>query len=291
MKELLTGKQIAEEILENSAERIRVGKQKYDTTPCVAIVYVGDDEASRIYAYQKRKACARVGIRAVEYGLEYTASTEDVIELLYKLDSDDGTHGIMVQTPLPKHIDADRVFDSILYSKDIDGVTQRNVYKLYKYGHTELGPCTAEAVVALLDHYNTPISGARVVVVGRSDTVGKPLTLMLTQRDATVTIVHTKTKKTKEITKQADILILATGDLEKFDDTYIKEGATVIDVGIGKGNGNKTVGDFNQADYNSSKKARISKVPGGVGAITTAISVEHIVYAWEKISERKHTEN
>lgn len=243
----------------------------------LAVIQVGNDEASTIYIKQKEKMCNALNINFKKYLLDENVTNEEIINLINKLNNDDTT-GILVQLPLPRHLDEYKIINSIDYRKDIDGLTDYNFAKLMN-NQVGIVPCTPKGIEELLDEYNIELEGKNVVIIGRSNLVGKPLYNLLLNKDATVTICHSKTKDLKEHTQKADILVIDIGKPNYITKDYIKNGCIIIDVGISRLD-NKVVGD---ADYNDikDKVSYITPVPGGVGPMTIAALAENIYLAYQ----------
>lgn len=274
---ILDGKSLAETIKAEIAEGVAKLKAERGVTPCLAAVLVGDDPASQIYVAGKEKACAKIGMESRLFRLPDTTTTEELLELVGKLNADRTVHGILVQLPLPQGCDELRVLDAIDPQKDVDAFHPENV-GLISQGRPRFLPCTPYGIQQMLVRYGIEIAGRHVVVIGRSDIVGKPMALMLVQKnaknaagaDATVTIVHSRTKNLPELTRQADILIVAIGRARFLTADMVKSGAVVVDVGINRMEDGKICGDV---DFESVRNvaSAISPVPGGVGPLTISM--------------------
>ncbi len=271
---ILEGNPVAEKILREVKERVEaLGFQ-----PGLAIVRVGGDPASEVYVNSKLKRAGEVGISGTEHHLPETATEDDVLELVHKLNTDPLVHGFIVQLPLPPHLDADRILDLIYPEKDVDGLHPQNLGKLVG-GNPTFVPATPMGVMEMLSHYKIDVAGKNVVVVGRSSMVGKPMAALLLNANATVEICHSKTRDLGEHTKRAEILVVAVGKPKLITEDMVREGAAVIDVGINRVDG-KLVGDV---DFEKVKeKARVSPVPGGVGLLTVACLLKNVLKAAEK---------
>ena len=271
---LLKGRQLAEGILNDAKAKI----EKLETKPHIAIVLVGDDEASKIFIRLKQKACGKIGAKETLFKLDEGVTEAEVLDLIKRLNEDSGIHGILVQLPLPKQIDENRLLDHIAPEKDVDGLNPKNIGKLL-LGGGGLTPCAVEAIMEILDSANIRLEGANAVIINRSNLIGKPLAMKLAKRSATVTICHSKTKNLADYTKTANIIITATGKPKSLTADMIQEGAVVIDAGCTKFE-EKTCGD---ADFeNVSKKASaITPVPGGVGPLTIAITMKNLIRCYE----------
>ncbi|MCI9400567.1 MAG: bifunctional methylenetetrahydrofolate dehydrogenase/methenyltetrahydrofolate cyclohydrolase FolD [Lachnospiraceae bacterium] len=276
MYQIIDGKKIAQEIKEELKEQVAALKADGKTL-CLAVIQVGNDPASSVYVGNKKKACAYIGIDSLSYELPEDTTQEDLLDLVKALNADKKVNGILVQLPLPQHIDEETIIQTISPDKDVDGFHMRNVGALC-VGSKGFVSCTPLGIIQLLKRSQIEIEGKRCVVLGRSNIVGKPMSLLLLQENGTVTICHSRTKEIKEITRQADILIVAIGKPKLVDDTYIKEGAVVIDVGIHRDENNKLCGDvdFEKA---ASHTSAITPVPGGVGPMTIAMLMYNCVNA------------
>lgn len=273
---ILDGKKVRDEILEKLKEKISQENLKI----LLAIILVGDDEVSKIYIKNKEKYCKMVGINVNKYVFPKDALESDVIKLIDELNNDERVTGIILQSPVPKQIDFDKCSGLINSSKDVDGFTKDNIYNLY-LGKKTILPCTVKGIIKLLEYYKIPISGSNVVVVGRGNIVGHPLSLALENLDATVTVAHSKTKNLSEITKNADILISATGVAHLIKSDMVKPNSVVIDVGVSR-IGGKIVGDV---DFDKIKDiaAFITPNPGGIGPMTVAMIIDNLVEMKERI--------
>lgn len=271
---IIDGKKLADKILNNLKDRIKSLKQK----PGLALVLVGDNPASEIYVNFKEKTCKETGFYCERFNLDKGISETDLLNLVNDLNQKANFHGILVQLPLPGHIDEHLVTNSILPHKDVDGFTVANLGNLVSE-NTILAPATARAVLYLIESTGTEIEGKNAVVVGRSKIVGKPTAMMLLEKNATVTICHSKTRNLAEHTKKADILVAAVGKPKLITKDMAKEGAVVIDVGINRLNG-KIVGDV---DFENVKEVAgyITPVPGGVGPMTIAMLLDNTLKAME----------
>ena len=246
----------------------------------LAVVLVGDDNASRIYVRNKINACAEIGLKSTLVELSATATEAEVLDAVAKLNNDNGIHGIIVQLPLPRHIDTDKVLASINPHKDVDGCHYVQKGKLWT-GTPETLPCTPYGCIELLKQYGIEISGKHAVVIGRSNLVGRPLAELLLRENATVTICHSKTANIADITKQADILCAAIGQPKFVTADMVKDGAVVIDVGINRGDDGKLCGDVDFENV-SGKCSHITPVPGGVGPMTVTMLMKNTVEAYKR---------
>lgn len=267
---ILDGKKLREELLASYKKII----EKENLKIKLAIIQVGDNEASNIYVKNKEKYCNMVGIKTDIYKLSSDTKEEELINLIDKLNKIEEVTGIILQSPVPKHIDYDKCSKTILSSKDVDGFTKENIYKLYMNEDTIM-PATVKGIIVLLKKYNINIDGSNVVIIGRGNIVGKPLSLALTNENATVSLLHSHTKDITKYTKEADIIISACGTPNIITSDMIKDNSVVIDVGVNRING-KIVGDV---DFESvSKKASyITPNPGGVGPMTIAMIIDNLI--------------
>lgn len=274
--QILNGKELADIIKDDLKNKVAEMKSNGQHIKLV-VIQVGNDSASSVYVKQKEKACNYIGIESEIIKLPEDMDQNALIGLIDELNCDDNVNGILVQLPLPKHLDSHVVISMIEPEKDVDGFNIYNVGNLV-LGHKSLISCTPLGVLKILQHYNINIVGKECVVVGRSNIVGKPMAMLLLQNDGTVTICHSKTNNLKEICKRADILICAIGKPKFFNKDYIKEGAVVIDVGIHRQDNGKLCGDV---DFNDVKDivSAITPVPNGVGAMTVAMLMNNCVEA------------
>ena len=274
MAQLIDGKAISKQIKDELKEQVAELSAK-GVKICLAVIQVGNDPASSVYVGNKKKACAYIGIDSLSYELPEETTEEELLELIDKLNKDDAVNGILVQLPVPKHIDEDKIIKAISPLKDVDGFHPMSVGAL-SIGQPGFVSCTPAGVIQLLKRSGIEIAGKECVVIGRSNIVGKPMAMLLLRENGTVTICHSKTKDLKEVCKRADILVVAIGRPKMNDESYIKEGATVIDVGIHRDENNKLCGDV---DFESASKVAgaITPVPGGVGPMTIAMLMHNCV--------------
>ena len=261
---IIDGKAISLRIREELKEKVSALKKR-KISPCLAVIMIGDDPASAIYVRNKIKACEDTGIKSLSYHFDADVEEKQVEKLIDSLNGDDSVHGILVQVPLPRKFNEKALLARIDVSKDVDGFSAYNIGQL-ALGNDGFKSCTPYGVIKLLEYSNVDIAGKNAVVIGRSNTVGKPMALINKKKNATVTICHSKTRDLKNITSNADILIAAIGKAHFVTADMVKEGAVVIDVGINKLDG-KTVGDV-CFDEVSKKASLITPVPGGVGPMT-----------------------
>lgn len=275
---IINGKEIGEEIRNAVAERVIRLKER-GLTPGLAVVLVGDNQASATYVRNKQKSCEAIGMFSELIKLPEETTQEELLAQIELLNQREDIHGILVQLPLPKHIDEDTVIATIAVEKDVDGFSPVSVGKMMLGQETFL-PCTPFGVMKLLEYSGIEIAGKHAVIVGRSHIVGKPMGQLLLQKDATVTYTHSKTPDLPSFTKQADILIAAVGRANFITKEHVKEGAVVIDVGINRDDNNKLCGDVNFAEVDGIA-SHITPVPGGVGPMTITMLLFNTVQAAE----------
>lgn len=277
---IISGKDISVKIKDNLKEEVAAIRQNYIRVPKLVVILVGDNQASQTYVRNKERGCAYIGIESEVLRHDETFSEKDLLEEITSLNNDETVDGILVQLPLPKHISEEKVLSAISPTKDVDGFHPENVAKLFLGQHC-LVPCTPKGMLRLLDEIGYDLSGKEVVIVGRSNIVGKPVALLCLQKNATVTIAHSKTKNLKEVCLRADVLIAAIGKAKFFNHEYIKDGAVVLDVGINRDESNKLCGDVDFEDVKDKIKA-ITPVPGGVGPMTITMLLQNTVEAFYK---------
>lgn len=275
---LIDGKKVSAEVRNRLAEETKNLKEKTGKEPGLATVLVGDDPASAVYVRNKNKTCRELGFQSFENQLSTDTTEEQLLSLIDELNSNPNVHGILVQLPLPDQIDSEKILQAIDPKKDVDGFHPVNVGKLV-VGNALLTPCTPTGIIELLDHYGIEISGKHAVIVGRSNIVGKPVSMLLLQRNATITICHSRTRNLEEVTRGADILIAAVGRAHFVTENMVSEGAVVIDVGINRVDG-KLTGDVDFEPV-SKKASYITPVPGGVGPMTIALLMENTLKAFK----------
>ena len=278
MAQLIDGKAIAAQIKEELKEQVAALKEQ-GREVSLAVIQVGEDKASSVYVNNKKKVCEYIGIRSLSNHLPEEVSEEELLKLINTLNQDDAVNGILVQLPLPKHIDEDRVIKAIDPKKDVDGFHPQSVGAL-SIGQPGFVSCTPAGIIELLKRSNVEITGKECVVVGRSNIVGKPMALLLLRENGTVTVCHSKTADLRAVTKRADILVVAIGKPQFIDETYVKEGAVVIDVGIHRNENNRLCGDVN-FDRVKDVAEKITPVPGGVGPMTICMLMHNVVKAEE----------
>jgi len=273
---IISGKEIGQQVYADLEKEIAALRGR-GVNPGLAVVLVGEDPASQVYVGQKEKKCSELGILSKKILKPDTISEADLLALVNELNADDEVHGVLVQLPLPDHISETKIMAAVSPDKDVDGTHPVNLGKLMM-GMGDLWPCTPAGVIEMLDRTGVGIAGKNAVVVGRSNTVGKPCALMLLHRHATVTVCHSKTADLAGVCRSADILVAAVGRAKMITGEMIKPGAVVIDVGINRGEDGKLVGDVD-FDAASEVAAAISPVPGGVGPMTIAMLMSNTVAA------------
>lgn len=275
---IIDGKAISAKCKSETAEEIKVLTADGRRAPCLAVILVGNDPASQVYVRNKKRACEAVGITSLEYLLDENETEENLLELIAVLNKNEDVDGILVQMPVPKQIDPDKVIEAISPDKDVDAFHAYNVGKLFT-GAPRFQPCTPAGVMRLLKESNVDISGKHCVIVGRSNIVGKPMGALLLAENGTVTTCHSRTKNLAEITRQADILVAACGRAGMITGDMVKDGAVLIDVGINRV-GDKLLGDID-FDSCAEKASYITPVPGGVGPMTIAILMQNTLTSYK----------
>lgn len=276
--QLIDGKAISQQIKDEVKEQVASLKaQGKEVT--LAVIQVGNDPASSVYVGNKKKACAYTGMNSASYELPEETTEEQLLALIDKLNKDDAVSGILVQLPVPKHIDENKIIQAISPKKDVDGFHPQNVGALC-IGQKGFVSCTPAGIIELLKRSGVSITGKRCVVIGRSNIVGKPMALLMLRENATVTIAHSRTENLKEVCKEADILIVAVGKPKMITSEYVKEGAVVIDVGIHRNADNKLCGDVDFDDV-AEHCSHITPVPGGVGPMTIAMLMKNCAQSVE----------
>lgn len=274
MAEIIDGKKISAQIKDEL--KVKVQKLKEEGKEItLAVIQVGDDPASSVYVGNKKKACEYIGIHSLAYELPEETTEKELLELITELNEKKEMNGILVQLPLPKHINEDLIIKTIHPEKDVDGFHPQSVGAL-SIGQKGFVSCTPAGIIQLLKRSNVEIEGKECVIVGRSNIVGKPMALLLLRENGTVTVCHSRTKNLKEVTKRADILVVAIGKPKFITKEYVKEGAVVIDVGIHRNENNKLCGDVDYDDVVGIVSA-ITPVPGGVGPMTIAMLMNNLV--------------
>lgn len=274
MAQLIDGKLISQQIKDELKEEVAQFKAEVIDI-CLAVIQVGSDPASSVYVRNKKKACAYIGVESRSYELPEETSEEELIKLVEELNADESVNGILVQLPVPDHIDEDKIIRTISPDKDVDGFHPVSVGRLW-IGEKGFLSCTPAGIIQLLKRSNISIEGKECVIIGRSNIVGKPMAALLLRENGTVTVAHSRTKDLKEVAKRADILIVAIGKERFITSEYIKEGAVVIDVGMHRDEANHLCGDVDFADVEPHSSA-ITPVPGGVGPMTIAMLMNNCV--------------
>ncbi len=276
MYKIISGKEVSEAVKLRVSDEVKELKEN-GIEPCLAVILVGDDPASRVYVNNKKKACEFCGIRSLEYVLPAETKEEELIELVEKLNNDKSVNGILCQLPLPKHLDEKKVLNLIKPEKDVDAFHPENV------GHIMIGdfnflPCTPAGIMEMLRYENIDLDGKNCVVIGRSNIVGKPMAMLMLKENATVTICHSRTKNLKEVVACADVIVAAVGRPNFVTADMVKDGAVIIDVGINRMDDGKLCGDV---DFEACKEkaSYITPVPGGVGPMTIATLMQNTITA------------
>ena len=280
MAEIIDGKLVSSTLRSKIKEDVLKFTEKTGVIPGLAVVIVGENPASLVYVRNKNKACIEAGMRSIEIALPEYTTEEELLGKISELNRNKEVHGILVQLPLPKHIREDRIISAIAPEKDVDAFHPENVGKIM-IGKYDFLPCTPAGIISLIDYYNIDVCGKNCVVLGRSNIVGKPMSLLLLERNGTVTVCHSKTKNLAEITRSADILVVAIGKAEFITGDMIKEGAVIIDVGINRLQSGKLVGDVNFKSCEK-KASYITPVPGGVGPMTITTLLKNTLSAAKK---------
>ena len=284
MATIIDGKTLAKKIRENLKIECDELKEK-GIKPKLAVIMVGDDPASKVYVRNKSRACDEIGIEYQEYLLNENITQDELLELIKKLNNDETVNGILLQSPIPENLDINEAFKTITYLKDVDGFTPSSVGKLC-IGEDTFVSCTPLGVIKMFEEYNIDLNGKNVVILGRSNIVGRPLIQCCLQKNATVTICHSKTNNLKEHTKRADVIISAIGKPKFVTEDMVKDNVVIVDVGINRDESGKLVGDV---DFeNVEKKASyITPVPGGVGPMTIAMLMHNVIKATKEQYKEK----
>lgn len=283
MAQIIDGKAISVQIKDEVKEEVAKLKEQ-GCEIALAVIQVGSDPASSVYVRNKKRACEYVGIESVSYEVSEDATQEELLELVEKCNKDSKIRGILVQLPLPKHMDEDEILLAIDPKKDVDGFHPVSVGNMV-IGEDGFLSCTPAGIIQLLKRSNISIEGKECVVVGRSNIVGKPMAMLLLRENGTVTICHSRTKDLKEVCKRADILVVAIGKPKFIDDSYVKDGAVIIDVGIHRNENNKLCGDVD-FDKVEPKASAITPVPGGVGPMTIAMLMKNCLESNKLFGEK-----
>ena len=275
---IISGKEISVKIKDQLKEEVSKIKETYPRLPKLVVILVGDNQASQTYVRNKERGCQYIGIESEILRHDASFSEIELLQEINDLNNDDTVDGILVQLPLPQHINEEKVLDAIVPSKDVDGFHPENVAKLF-LGQHSLVPCTPKGMMVLLEEINYDLASKEVVIVGRSNIVGKPVALLCLQKNATVTIAHSQTKDLKAVCSRADVLIAAIGKPKFFNHEYVKDGAVVLDVGINRDENNKLGGDVDFDDVKD-KVSAITPVPGGIGPMTITMLMKNTIEAF-----------
>ncbi|MFR2721200.1 MAG: bifunctional methylenetetrahydrofolate dehydrogenase/methenyltetrahydrofolate cyclohydrolase FolD [Thomasclavelia ramosa] len=275
---IISGKEISVKIKDQLKEEVSKIKETYPRLPKLVVILVGDNQASQTYVRNKERGCQYIGIESEILRHDASFSEIELLQEINDLNNDDTVDGILVQLPLPQHINEEKVLDAIVPSKDVDGFHPENVAKLF-LGQHSLVPCTPKGMMVLLEEINYDLAGKEVVIVGRSNIVGKPVALLCLQKNATVTIAHSQTKDLKAVCSRADVLIAAIGKPKFFNHEYVKDGAVVLDVGINRDENNKLCGDVDFDDVKD-KVSAITPVPRGIGPMTITMLMKNTIEAF-----------
>ena len=275
---IISGKEISVKIKDQLKEEVSKIKETYPRLPKLVVILVGDNQASQTYVRNKERGCQYIGIESEILRHDASFSEIELLQEINDLNNDDTVDGILVQLPLPQHINEEKVLDAIVPSKDVDGFHPENVAKLF-LGQHSMVPCTPKGMMVLLEEINYDLAGKEVVIVGRSNIVGKPVALLCLQKNATVTIAHSQTKDLKAVCSRADVLIAAIGKPKFFNHEYVKDGAVVLDVGINRDENNKLCGDVDFDDVKD-KVSAITPVPGGIGPMTITMLMKNTIEAF-----------
>ena len=285
MSKQLLGKEVNADLNERIKTRAQALKDK-GIDPCLGIIRVGEREDDLSYERGATKRCETLGVAYKKYVLPADVSEETLIAQIKEINEDDTVHGVLLFRPLPKHLDEEKIINVLDPAKDVDGITDISLAGVFAGKDKGYAPCTPSAVMEILDHYNIDPAGKKCVVIGRSLVVGKPAAMMLIKKNATVTICHTKTQNMPEVVKEADIVVVAAGRAGVIDASYLREGQTVIDVGINVNAEGKLCGDVKYEEAEAVVDA-ITPVPGGVGSVTTSVLLSHVVAAAEAANDKK----
>jgi len=274
MSNVISGKELSKEIRKNVKNRVEELMSEYGKSPHLAVILVGDDPASLSYVTAKERACLRAGMKSTLIRKDISITEDELLDEIAKLNNDKDVHGILVQLPVPKHINTNKVIDAIDYRKDVDGFHPLNIAYLHM-GRKAIYPATPKGIMTMLASTNVSIEGKSALVIGRSNIVGKPVAMLLLKENATVTIAHSRTKNLKELALQSDIIVAAVGRPNMVTEDMVKPGAIVIDVGVNRV-GDKLVGDVD-FDKVKEKASFITPVPGGVGPMTIATLLQNTI--------------
>jgi methylenetetrahydrofolate dehydrogenase (NADP+)/methenyltetrahydrofolate cyclohydrolase len=282
MGEIISGKELSKEVRAEVKIQVEELKAKYKAVPHLVVILVGEDPASQSYVKAKERACIRAGMKSTIILKEPSISEEELLSIINKLNNDDDVHGILVQLPIPKHIDENKIIDAIDFKKDVDGFHPLNIAYMHM-GRKAIAPATPSGIITMLKSKNIQLKGKDAIVIGRSNIVGKPVAMLLLQEHCTVTIAHSRTQNLKEKCLRADIIVAAVGRPNTVTEDMVKEGAVIIDVGVNRVDG-KLVGDV---DFEAikDKTSFITPVPGGVGPMTIASLLQNTVECFKGLME------
>ena len=283
MGEIISGKELSKEVREEVRLKVEELKALYGAVPHLAVVLVGEDPASQSYVRAKKRACLKAGMESTIIRKETTITEEELLKIVNDLNSDDTVHGVLVQLPIPKHIDENKVIDAIDISKDVDGFHPLNVGYMH-LGRNPILPATPKGILTMIKSKKIDLKGKDAIIIGRSNIVGKPTAMLLMKEHATVTIAHSRTKNLKEKCLQADIIVAAVGRANTVTADMVKEGAVIIDVGVNRVDG-KLVGDCDFENIKD-KASYITPVPGGVGPMTITSLLQNTVECFERIIKK-----
>ena len=283
MAEIIDGKYVSSTVRKNITSEIEAFKKETGITPGLAVILVGNNPASAVYVRNKHKACLEVGVNSYEITMPEETSEDELLAKIDELNDDPKVHGILVQLPLPRHISEEKVINRISPTKDVDAFHPANIGKIVN-GKYDFLPCTPAGIMELLHFYNVDITGKECVVIGRSNIVGKPMSMLLLAENGTVTICHSRTRELKEITRRADILVVAIGKPNFVGADMVKEGAVIIDVGINRMEDGKLCGDVDFSTV-AAKASMITPVPGGVGPMTITMLLRNTLTAAKRYSK------
>ncbi len=283
MGEIISGKELSKEVREEVRVKVEKLKALYGAVPHLAVVLVGEDPASQSYVKAKGRACTKAGMKSTIIRKDDTITEEELLKIVKDLNSDDSVHGVLVQLPIPKHIDENKVIDAIDISKDVDGFHPLNVGYMH-LGRNPILPATPKGILTMIKSKNIELKGKDAIIIGRSNIVGKPVAMLLMKEHATVTIAHSRTKNLKEKCLQADIIVAAVGRANTVTADMVKDGVVIIDVGVNRVDG-KLVGDCDFENIKD-KASYITPVPGGVGPMTITSLLENTVECFERIMKK-----
>lgn len=284
MSQIISGKELSKTIRQDVKEEVTKLHETYGKVPHLVVVLVGEDPASQSYVKAKKRACEKAGMKSTIIRKEDTITEEELLNIVDQLNNDADVHGILVQLPIPKHIDENKVINAIKQEKDVDGFHPLNVAAIHT-GEKGILPATPKGIITMLKSTNQEIEGKRALVIGRSNIVGKPVSMLLLKENATVTIAHSRTKNMKELALQSDILVAAVGRAHFVTADMVKEGAIVIDVGVNRTDEGKLVGDVDFENVKD-KASFITPVPGGVGPMTIASLLQNTVECFVNIEKK-----